>query len=151
MGENSLMGGGLNFFSQKSPNFNLWIWKTQGVSQFFKNILIKSNPQTPSKITRIGSPFWYFLMQTCLFNVCLRGYTLILTFFNEKVLLGCGSGARVNSYTHRKYFLCGQPPSTCSQFQKCLKLLRWGGGAAFFQKCLKIKKVWIIWCGWGQA
>ena len=37
----------------------------------------------------------------------------------------------------------GQPPSKCSQIQKCLNLI-WGGGVGIFQKVLKFKKFWII-------
>ena len=41
------------------------------------------NPQTPSKKRRINSLFWYFLMQICLFYVCLRKSIFILTFLTK--------------------------------------------------------------------
>ena len=42
-------------------------------SLFFKNVWIKNSPQTPSKIRRINSLIWCFLMQICLF-LCLPKY-----------------------------------------------------------------------------
>ena len=46
-------GGGGNFFSQKSPNFNLGTSKIQGGSQFFKNVPISIILQLFCNITFI--------------------------------------------------------------------------------------------------
>ena len=49
-------GGG----TQKCPNFNFGILKTEGGSLFFKNVQIENSPQTPSKIKRINLLFLVF-------------------------------------------------------------------------------------------
>ena len=53
------------------------------LSVFYIPKLKLGNPQTSSKKSRTNSLFWYFLMHICLFHVCLRWCTFILTFLNE--------------------------------------------------------------------
>ena len=63
-----MRGGGLNFFSKMSQ-FQFGNAENPGVgSQFFRNVWIKSSPQTPSKIRSSNSHFWYFLIKKAFFT-----------------------------------------------------------------------------------
>ena len=52
--------GGEGLKKQKCPNFNLGMLKTERGSLFFKNVLIRNSPQTPSEIRRIKLTFLVF-------------------------------------------------------------------------------------------
>ena len=84
------------------------IFKTDGGSLFFRNVWIKSSPPASSKIPRIN-----------------------LLFPMKFILFWC-------KYANLDVFPRGQPPSKCSQLQKCLKSLWWGG--QLFSKMSEIKK-----------